>query len=71
MLKSQESNVPVVVLTTSKTTTSWVLAVLANTTVAGGDVSAVLASLGEPCRHLREAQLSISMLHSTQKFHPS
>ena len=42
---------PVVVLTTSKTTTSGVLAVLAYTTVTGGDVSAVLASLREPCRH--------------------
>lgn len=44
-------DIPVVVLTTSKTTTSGVLAVLANTTVTGGDVAAVLASLGEPCRH--------------------
>ena len=40
-----------VVLTTSETTTSGVLAVLAYTTVTGGDVAAVLASLGEPCRH--------------------
>jgi hypothetical protein len=48
----------VVVLTTSKTTTSRVLAVLANTTVTGGDVAAVLASLGEVCRHF---------LHKTKK----
>ena len=40
-----------VVLTTGKTTTSGVLAVLANTTVTGRDVAAVLASLGEPRRH--------------------
>ena len=40
-----------VVLTTGKTTTSGVLAVLANTTVTGRDVAAVLTSLGEPRRH--------------------
>ena len=38
-------DVPMMVSTTSKTTTTWVLAVLAYTTVTGGDVSAVLASL--------------------------
>ena len=37
--------------TTGETTTSGVLAVLANTTVTGRDVAAVLASLGEPRRH--------------------
>ena len=45
---------PVVVLTTSKTTTSGVLAVLAYTTVTGGDVSSVLASLGQMSRHLSQ-----------------
>ena len=40
-----------VVLTTSETATSGVLAVLAYTTVTGRDVAAVLASLGEPSRH--------------------
>jgi hypothetical protein len=33
----------VMVLTTSKTTTTWVLAVLSYTTVTGGDVSAAVA----------------------------
>ena len=41
----------VVVLTTGHTTTTWVLSVLADTTLTGGDVAAVLASLGEPRRH--------------------
>ena len=40
-----------VVLTTGETATAGVLAVLANTTVTGGDVAAVLASLGEVRRH--------------------
>ena len=40
-----------VVLTTSETATSGVLAVLAYTTVTGRDVAAVLASVGEPRRH--------------------
>lgn len=40
-------------LTTSETATTRMLAVLANTTVTGGDVSAVLASLREPSRHLQ------------------
>lgn len=43
---------PVVVSTTSKTTTSRVLAVFAYTTVTGGDVPAVLASVREAGRHL-------------------
>ena len=37
--------------TTRETTTTGVLAVLANTTVAGGDVTAVLAGLGQVGRH--------------------
>lgn len=44
-------NAPVVVLTTSETTTSGMLAVLSDTSVTGRDVAAVLASLGEPCWH--------------------
>ena len=47
-------NAPVVVLTTSETATSGVLAVLAYTTVTGGDVSSVLASLGQMSRHLSQ-----------------
>ena len=41
----------VVVLTTGKTTTTGVLAVLADTTVTGRDVAAVLAGLRESGRH--------------------
>lgn len=41
----------VVVSTTSETATSRMLAVLAYTTVTGGDVSSVLASLGKVGRH--------------------
>jgi hypothetical protein len=46
-----EAHSPVVVLTTSETTTTGVLAVLADTTVTGRDVAAVLASLAEPGGH--------------------
>ena len=42
----------VVVLTTGETTTTWVLAVLADTTVTGGNVSTVLSGLGKVGRHL-------------------
>jgi len=42
---------PVVVLTTSKTTTSRVLAVLSDTSVTGRYVATVLASLGKVGRH--------------------
>jgi hypothetical protein len=41
----------VVVLTARETASSGVLAVLANTPVAGGDVAAVLASFAEARRH--------------------
>lgn len=41
----------VVVLTTGHTTTTGVLAVLADTTVTGRDVATVLAGLGESGRH--------------------
>ena len=47
----ENEHAPVVVLTTSETATSGVLAVLAYTTVTGRDVAAVLASVGEPRRH--------------------
>ena len=40
------------VLTTGETATTWVLAVLADTTVTGRDVAAVLAGLGKVSRHL-------------------
>jgi len=40
----------VVVLATSISATSWVLAVLADTTVASADVTTLLAVLPEPCR---------------------
>ena len=42
----------VVVLTTGKTTTTRVLPVLADTTVTGRDVTAVLAGVGETSGHL-------------------
>jgi len=48
----------VVVLTTSETTTSRMLAVLAYTSMTGRDVSTVLASLGVPRRHFLEEALS-------------
>lgn len=47
-----KANVPVVVRTTGKTTTSRVLAVLAYTTMPGGDVTAVFAGVRESGRHL-------------------
>jgi hypothetical protein len=47
----RDQNAPVVVLTTSETTTSGMLAVLSYTTVTGGDVAAVLAGLREAGRH--------------------
>jgi len=42
----------VVMLSTSETATTWMLAVLAYTTVTGRDVSAVLAGLAQMGRHL-------------------
>lgn len=48
----------VVVLATSISATSWMLAVLANTTVASADVTTLLAVLPEPCkRNIPAAQL--------------
>lgn len=44
----------VVVLTTSKTTTTGMLSVLAYTTVTGRDVTAVLAGVGKTGRHIGE-----------------
>jgi len=51
--------IPVVVLTTSKTTTSGVLTVLAYASVAGRDVAAMLASLRKPSRHFLQNSVSI------------
>jgi len=41
----------VVVLTTGQTTTTWVLPVFSDTSMTGGDVTAVLPRLGESGRH--------------------
>lgn len=43
---------PVVVLSSGQTTSTWMLAVLADTTVTGRDVAAVLAGLAETGGHL-------------------
>ena len=48
LAKVKEIDAPVVVLTTSETTTSGVFTVLSDTSMTGRDVAAVLASLGEP-----------------------
>lgn len=48
----KKRNVPVMVGTTSETTTSRVLTVLAYTTMTGGDVTAVFAGVRETGRHL-------------------
>ncbi len=52
-----------VVLATSETATSGMLAVLSYTTVTGRDMAAVLASLGEPRRHFlqRPRRISVSL----------
>lgn len=44
--RDKTKDTPVVVLTTSETATSGMLAVLSDTTVTGGDVAAVLARFG-------------------------
>jgi hypothetical protein len=55
----------VVVLATSISATSWMLAVLANTTVASADVTTLLAVLPETCgRHTAAAQLIGVLLSS-------
>jgi hypothetical protein len=48
----------VVVLATSETTTSRMLAVLADTSVTGGDVPAVLAGVAESGRHFLQGRWS-------------
>ena len=63
--RGENEDAPVVVLTTSKTTTSWVLAVLANTAVAGGDVSAVLASLAESGWHCLQKDSYVSVIRAS------
>lgn len=63
---------PVVVLTTSETTTSRMLAVLSYTSVSCGDVSAVLAGLGEMCRHcLERYEGMVSISSNLEVIHPS
>ena len=47
----------VVVETTSKTATTWVLAVLADTTVTGRNISTVLPGLMKASRHLAKSVL--------------
>lgn len=47
----KSKDAPVVMLTTSKTTTTRVLPVLSYTTVSSRNMSAVFASVGEPGRH--------------------
>jgi len=42
----------VVMLTTSKTTTTWMLAVLSYTTVTGGHMAAVFSGLRQSRRHV-------------------
>jgi hypothetical protein len=54
---------PVVVLTTSKTTTSRVLSVLSYTTITGGYMTTVLASFGEVGRHLQSKFQSAVILN--------
>lgn len=51
-----------VVLTTSKTTTSWMFAVLSYTTVTSRYVAAVLASLGEMGGHFLGSTESVPIL---------
>ena len=57
----------VVVLTTGETTTTWVLAVLADTTVTGGNVSTVLSGLGKVGRHLLVCKVDESLLIEKSK----
>ena len=59
-----------VVLATSETATSGVLAVLSNTTVTGRDVSTVLASLGEPRRHFLQRPRANQRLVSSSVIRP-
>jgi hypothetical protein len=61
--RDKTKNAPVVVLTTSETTTSGMLAVLADTTVTGGDVAAVLARFGEVGRHLSKSRSVVRHPH--------
>jgi hypothetical protein len=59
----------VVVLATSETTTSGMLAVLTNTSVTGRDVAAVLAGVAEPGRHFLQGQRSALYLRSCRPIH--
>jgi len=51
---------PVVVGTTSETTTTWMLPVLSYTTVTCRNVAPVLAGLGESGRHLFDKPIACS-----------
>ena len=62
-------NVAVVVSTTSKTTTSRMLAVLAYTTMPGGDVTAVLTGVRESGRHLSYSNKTDSKETAVSKQH--
>jgi hypothetical protein len=55
----------VVVLTTSKTSTSGMLPVLPYTTVTGRNVTPVFSSVGESSRHLLHSPLSVLILSKT------
>jgi hypothetical protein len=60
----RREHVPVVVLTTGETATTRVLAVLADTTVTGRDVAAVLARLAEVGRHFLYEREGVSPRYS-------
>ena len=68
--KSLVYNSPVMVGTTSQTTTTRVLAMLSYTTVTRRYVSAVLASLAESCRHGLQNEV-MSVLSSIDRVHPT
>jgi hypothetical protein len=69
--RDKTKNAPVVVLTTSETATSGMLAVLSDTTVTGGDVAAVLARFGEVGRHLSKSRSVVRHPHSYRPSSPS
>lgn len=51
----------VVVLSTSITATTWVLAVLANTTMASTDVTTLLAVLPQSCRNNSKPSFAVRL----------
>jgi hypothetical protein len=71
-LHCHQAYAPMVVLTTSKTTTSGMLAVLADTTVTGWYVSAVLASVAETGRHfLQRVKAKLASYVRIAEAHPA